>query len=223
MNAVAFKVLGVSLFTPRLVLFAFFLAWVPTLFYVATRFVGPLGAGLAVLLAVTWSIPNYPAAMPSWYNLFFAVFGLAALLRHLQTEHRRWLFAAGLAGGLSVLMKTAGLFFVAAGLLFLAYREHVLSRVGDDDAAEPRSSVAYSVFSTAALLFFVTLLFLLVGGQSGAVGVLHFIVPLGALSAYVVWSEWSGQSSEASVGRFRALLRIGVPFVAGVLGIVEST
>ena len=229
MNAVAFTVFGVNLFTPRLVLFAFFLAWVPTLFYVATRFVGPPTAALAVLLAVSWSIPNYPAAMPSWYNLFFAVFGLAALLEHTETGRRRWLFAAGLAGGFSILMKTSGLFFVAAGLLFLVYREQTLSRVtvtedvneganGEEaETLERASATAFSLVSSAALLLFVSLLALLVGGSAGAVGVVRFILPLGALSAFLVWSEWYGGPTAGSVLRFRKLLRLGLPFLGGVL------
>jgi len=220
LNAVAFKVLGVNLFTPRIVLFGFFLAWVPTLFYVTTRFVAPPTAALAVLLAVSWSVPNYPAAMPSWYNLFFAVFGLAALLRHTETDDRRWLFAAGLAGGFSILMKITGLYFVAAGLLFLTFREQILSQAeaaeGTEEAGQT-SPRAFSLFASGALLLFVILLVLLVGGRSGAVGVVKFIVPFGALAALFIGSEWSSDFSVGSGRRFGTLLRLGVPFLGGVL------
>ena len=65
-------------------LFAVFLAWVPAVFYIASRFVRPLAAGGITLLAVAWSLPNYSAAMPSWYNLFLATFGVAALFRFLE-------------------------------------------------------------------------------------------------------------------------------------------
>ena len=220
LNAVAFKVLGVNLFTPRIVLFGFFLAWVPALFYVTTRFVGPPTAAGAVLLAVSWSLPNYPAAMPTWYNLFFAVFGLAALLRHTETADRRWLFAAGLAGGLSILIKITGLYFVAAGLLFLAFREQILSQAAaaeETERTQQTSPWAFSLFATGALLLFVTFLILLVGWRSGAVGVVKFIVPLGALSAFLIWSEWSLRSSVGSARRFGTLLRLGMPFLGGVL------
>ncbi len=46
---------------------------------------------------VVWSVPNYTAALPSWYNLIFAVFGTAALLRFVDVRRRRWLFVAGFA------------------------------------------------------------------------------------------------------------------------------
>jgi len=77
LHALAFQTLGTNLLSARFVLFFFFLTWVPALYYIASRFASPLPAGGAVLLAVTWSLPNYFAAIPSWYNLFFATFGMA--------------------------------------------------------------------------------------------------------------------------------------------------
>ena len=102
-------------------LYVIFLAWVPVFFYVASRFATPLVAGGATLLAVAWSVPNYPAALPSWYNLFFATFGLAALLYHLQCENRFLLALAGACGGASFAFKHSGLFFIAAALLYLLF------------------------------------------------------------------------------------------------------
>src|SRR5687768_7826937 len=78
LNAAAFRLVGTTLWTLRLVLLAFFVAWVPTVYYLARRFVRPLAASALTLVAVVWSVPSYPAAMPSWYNLFFATFGVAA-------------------------------------------------------------------------------------------------------------------------------------------------
>ncbi len=49
----------------RYVLFAFFLAWVPTVFYIATRLLSSYVAGAIALLAVAWSVPNYASGMPS--------------------------------------------------------------------------------------------------------------------------------------------------------------
>src|SRR5438046_6522928 len=46
LNALAFRVLGPSILTLRLVMFAVFLAWLPALYYVASRFVGSIAAGL---------------------------------------------------------------------------------------------------------------------------------------------------------------------------------
>ena len=98
LNATAFRLLGTTLWSMRLMMFGVFLAWVPSVYYVASRFARPLLAAGITLLAVVWSVPNYPAPMPSWYNLFLATFGIAALLRFLEDGRRHWLVLAGIAG-----------------------------------------------------------------------------------------------------------------------------
>ncbi len=70
--------------------FCLFVAWVPVVFYLASSFASPITAGAATLLAVAWSLPNYPTPMPSWYNLFLATFGAAAIFRYLETGRKRW-------------------------------------------------------------------------------------------------------------------------------------
>ncbi len=107
----------------RFCVFLFFLAWLPAVYYIALRFTSAVAAGAITLLAVAWSYPNYPAAMPSWYNLFFATFGAAALLRYLEVRTRRWLFVAGVCGGVSILIKVIGAYYIAGALLFLAFLE----------------------------------------------------------------------------------------------------
>ena len=92
LNSLAFRMLGVNLASLRIILFVVFALWVPAVFYVATRFVPPLTAGAVTFLCVVWSVPNHPAPSPSWYNLFFAIFGIAALLRYIEAGHRRWVF-----------------------------------------------------------------------------------------------------------------------------------
>ena len=61
LNAAAFRVFGVNLLSLRIPLLLFFLAWVPALYYISSRFVTPVAAGATVLLAVAWSVPTYPA------------------------------------------------------------------------------------------------------------------------------------------------------------------
>src|SRR5215831_9688190 len=122
-HALAFRISGISSGSMRNVLLLFFAAWVPALFYAASRFSSAFGAGVVTLLAVAWSVPNYPGPMPSWYTLFFATWGLAALLRHIETSSRWWLFTAGLCGGFSMLAKVTGAYYIAGALLFLIFRE----------------------------------------------------------------------------------------------------
>ena len=126
-NAFVFRVFGLRLTSLRLALYLCFLAFVPAVFAIASRFGPPLLSGLITLLAVVWSVPNYFAGFPSWYNLFLATWGALALLRHIETGRRRWLFLAGVLAGISCVVKVIGAHFIAASLLFLVYREHELS------------------------------------------------------------------------------------------------
>ena len=75
--------------------FVFFLAWVWAVYYAASRFVPPV-ASAPTLLAIAWGPPNYAAAMPSWYNLYFATFGFTALLHYIKKQSGPWLPLAGL-------------------------------------------------------------------------------------------------------------------------------
>src|SRR5205823_1514237 len=175
LNAFAFRSFGINLSSVRLVFFLFFLAWVPAVYFVASRFTSVLGAGTVTLLAVSWSIPNYSAAMPSWYNLFFAVFGTAALLRYLQSPRQVWLLAAGLSGGLSVLAKISGVYYIAAVLLFLVFREQCLARSALGDKGRP--SRVYSLFIGFALLAFTTSVGRLILKSSVPANLVYFVLP----------------------------------------------
>src|SRR6202142_14374 len=139
-HALAFRAFGVNLMSLRICVFLFFLTWVPAVYYIAQRLISPIAAGFITLLAVAWSYPNYSAAMPSWYNLFFATFGAAAMLRYLDVRTRRWLFIAGVCGGVSILIKVIGAYYVAGALLFLAFLEQ--SDLQDDAQGDVRADVS---------------------------------------------------------------------------------
>jgi hypothetical protein len=211
LNAAAFRLLGTTLWSLRLVLLLFFAAWVPAVYYVAARFVRPAAAGAVTLLAVVWSVPNYPAAMPSWYNLFFATFGIAALFRYLEDGGKRWLVAAGLAGGLSFLVKVIGLYYVAGALLFLVYQS-----VGE---SSPRPGAAtgraYTIFVTGALIAFVGALAMVVRYQLYAAEVAHFVLPGALVATFLVYTEWT-RAAGTSRQRFVELARLVAPFLLGV-------
>jgi hypothetical protein len=212
-DATAFRLFGTTLWSMRLALFAVFLAWVPAVFYLASRFVKPVAAGGMTLLAVVWSLPNYVAPMPSWYNLFLATFGVAALFRHLEDGRRRWLVAAGLAGGLSFLIKVVGLYYVAGVLLFLVFQAHALARAAA--GVEARRGVAYQLFVSASLLLFVAVLAALVRHQLQVPEVIQFIVPGTLIAALLVRNEWTLPAGE-SRARFAVLARLLLPFFAGL-------
>jgi Ca2+/Na+ antiporter len=237
LNAAGMRLFGINLVSLRLILFLFFLAWVPALFYVASRTASPLAAAGITVAAVAWSVPNYPAPMPSWYNLFFAVFGAAAVLRYLETGRRRWLFVAGLCGGLSFDAKITGLYYVAAVLLFLVYREQESAEEAGTAghhrsafarlepgasgppparAGESRFPCGYSIFVIAALTAFLGALVVLIGRRLDLPDIIHFLVPALAL-AVVLFAREARHRAADSRRRFHTLFRMAVPFAGGFL------
>jgi hypothetical protein len=214
LDAAAFRLLGSTLWSMRLAMLAAFLVWVPAVYYAASRFTRPLMAAGVTLLAVAWSVPNYPAPMPSWYNLFLATIGVAAVLRFLEDGRRRWLFAAGLAGGASFLVKVIGLYYVAGVLLFLVFESHARSRRAA--GAEPGRGSVYAAFVTASLLLFVAALVSVVRGRLTAPDLIQFVVPGALIATLLVQHEWA-QPAGGSATRFRALARLVAPFLLGVL------
>jgi len=171
-DAIAFRVFGADLVSPRIVLLFVFAVWVVGMFYVASRFFGPIPAGGVTLAAVAWSMPNYSAAMPSWFNLFFAGLGAACLIRHTETGAARWLFWAGVCGGLSCLCKIIGLYYIAGALLFIVYREQSSAVESPEQGA-----TWYRVLVGGALLLFLAALLDLLKGRwtGGDLGL--FVLP----------------------------------------------
>lgn len=208
LNAGAFGVFGLRLVALRFPLFAVFLLWVPALYYIATRFARPAVAGAVTALGVAWSLPQYSAAVPSWYNLFFATFAAAALLRAVETERRRWLFAAGVVLGLSMIFKIAGLFCVAAVLLWFVYRESTLVR------PPGLGSRSYATAIGTALAAFVAALVWLVHRRLAIGEVSHFVLP-GAALAVLAYRECIA-SAAGGWARFGSMVRMMTPFVAGL-------
>ena len=92
-HALAFKLFGTRLISLRMAIFVVFLPTVPLLYRMGRRLGGPISASVAVLLAVAWGLPNYTSAMPSWYNLFLAIYGTAALFEFMEDGRKPWLRA----------------------------------------------------------------------------------------------------------------------------------
>lgn len=212
-HALAFRAFGTNLVSMRIAVFCFFVAWIPAVFYLASRFVSPVVAGAATLLAVAWSLPNYPTPMPSWYNLFLATFGAVALFRYVDTQQRRWLFLAGILGGVSFLIKIIGLYYVAAVLLFLVFREQVLNH--SSKSGRTFSTIRYRVFLAISLLVFVYAILWLVHPQESG-RFIHFVVPVVAVSAVPILRD-RNSSSVHSGQRFACLLQMLIPFLLGLL------
>ncbi len=211
LNAAAFRLFGTNLASMRYMLFLFFLAWVPAVYYAASRFASASVAGAVTLLAVAWGPPNYAAALTSWYNLFFATFGLAALLRYIETQTGVWLLIAGACGGISILFKLPGLFFVAGALFFLVYREQLAPSAKPGDR---RETGAYRGFVIASILLYEALLFMLLRKLANSATYYYFWVPELAIGAFLVWNEIYASRNRSQ--RFHFLLRELLLFAAGV-------
>jgi hypothetical protein len=217
LHAAAFRILGTNLLSIRRMLFLFFALWVPVFYYCASRFAKPLAAGLVTLLAVVWSVPIYPASMPSWYNMFFATFAVAALLRFLEVRTARWLFLAGLCGGFSFLIKSPGLYLVAGMLLFLLFAEQSQMR-GDRGFLTSENSgtgKTYKIFLDVSVMVFVIALVFLVRKLLDISELYFFVIP-GLVLGLVLFSRERRDARIAAGLRFQRLLRTTAPFLAGV-------
>ncbi|MEP7306005.1 MAG: hypothetical protein ABJA98_10855 [Acidobacteriota bacterium] len=211
-HAAAMVVLGVSLGSLRLFLFGVFLLYVPACYFIARRFARPVTAGLVTLICVAWSVPNYFVGMPSWYNLFLATFGVLAFLKFIETDRRRWLVAAGVCGGLSVLVIIVGLYYLAGGLLCLAYVEQ--SRVIPQQSEKIGRSSVYATFVSLACVAFAGILLVLFGRRPSVGIFLALFAPVVVVALSVVWGEWT-TGGGFPLDRARTLLRLVAPFAFG--------
>jgi hypothetical protein len=222
-HALAFEAFGTSLAAMRRALFIVFLTWIPAVYYIATRFTSPVTAGLVTLLAVTWSLPIYSEPIASWYNLFLATHGAASLLRYLETGRRRWLFAAGVCGGLSVVSKIIGVYFLIASCLSLLFYEQSRGRKPSVINHRPADSSLFFILYRAALIVGmsagVALLWRVVLAANGPSGVVHFALPVGGLAAVLIHGELA-QPGGSPISRLRDQWRMLLPMMMGVLLVV---
>jgi hypothetical protein len=212
LNVAAFALFGTNLLAIRLAVFVVFLAWIPTVYYIALRLVRPLAAAAVTILAVVWSLPNYPAGMPSWYCLFLATFGVAALFRYLEVGRVRWLMAAGFVGGLSFLVKVIGLYYIAGVLLFLVYQAHATPRRASESAGQ--RGTGYAAFISGCLLLFIGCLVAVVRRQAFAPEIIQFVVPGALIAALLVRNEWTIPAGDSRT-RFVHLAKLLLPFLLG--------
>ena len=211
LHALTFRIFGANLAHLRYPLFFLFLLWVPAIFFIARFFVGPWPASAITFLAVCWTVPNYAAAVPSWFGLFFASFATLALLKYIRTSSFYWLLGAGLCAGCSFLFKSTALYFVAAAFLFFVFREQSLSRAQSSGSA--RSLVYFSAL-IAALVFFVVSLLKLVMVTGATSEFIHFVFP-GIAIAFLLGIREADQRGATSLQRFILLFRMVAPFLAG--------
>lgn len=209
LHAGVFRLFGIQSEMLRWLLFLATLLGLVAFFGLARRAVRPWGAAAVVFLGLTWGVPLYFESMPTWYNLFLAAGGAEALLRHRDGGGRRWLVVAGVACGLSLLLKSAALLFLAAALLFLVHREQ------DEQAMRPPGrGRGFSLFVAASLVAFAVVVVGFVAQLPTPMTVLHFMLPGCLLAGYMIWREWRLPPGHAAA-RARRLAALLAPFCAG--------
>jgi len=199
LNAFSMQTFGANSLSMRLMLFAWFIPFAAVCFWIFKQFANATVAAVLTTLACVWSIPMYPAPMPSWYLLFLATGSLAALLRTTQTNSRFWIFLAGLLTGLAVLFKINGVFTLAAGLLFLLDRSQRMTNVtaknSDGTTMSNRQLMSWLIIGLLTMAGF--LAFAFVNKSDYLMQAIHFVLPFLAIIGFAVRQEyrWAGDWS----------------------------
>lgn len=213
-HAAAFQIAGSSLSTLRATLLLTTVASIPIWFFVASRFTPPLIASVVTFTAFAWSVPNYPAAMPSWYNLILAMCAIAATLRYIDTRRERWMFVAGVCAGLSILVKIVGVYLVAAIALFLAFELPSVIPTRDDTAA--RRAYNGSLAACAIVAILIVAPFLLVRAVLDARAVIELALPP-ALVATAALHRTASRARKGWHPPLRSIVRVYWPFAIGTV------
>lgn len=121
LHAEVFRLAGVNLLYPRFVLFAGAALAQILVYLMLRRFLDPMGAAFGAWIALGWSFPNYFAAMPSWWVLICALACVWAFTRYVESGWLRYAAAAGLAAGVSIVIKQTGLYVLVALVMALLY------------------------------------------------------------------------------------------------------
>jgi len=213
LNAAAFRMLGVELLSPRIALLVAFVAWLVVLYHLSARFLPQWLSAMVVALGVVWSVPNYPAAVPSWYNLFFATAGLLAIVVFSDGGKMRWVWLAGICAGLSICAKIVGVFFAVGVVVFLLFYEQTSPEHERAQTTDYGYSVLVCLFSASLFLALIQL----ISRAGGTAQVFRFVVPISALVSVLVIEEWRRLRSNRGLrSRYRSVLRPAASFLVGM-------
>ena len=190
LHALAMHLFGVSLMAPRYALFIAFVLWLPALWWLAMRACGPRWAVAITIISAWWSLPIYPAAMPTWYLLFIGTWIVVALERWQASKPEgriRWLVLTGALCGAAVLVKQTGLYLVAGALLAVLTGDQadVRARWGDAKPAGRTDPVILFLLALCSAL-----VLRLMWGQISSGALLNEILPVYALLALAALREW---------------------------------
>ena len=211
LNAASFHLFGVRSESTRWMLFLFFLPFCASLFWIAARACPPWAAALVTFFCAAISLPVYSAAIPSWYNLFFMTFGIAAMLRFLDTGHIRWILLAGGFAGVSMLFKITGLYWLAAAILFLVYHEQQLP------AQSNKSSLTFNLLVSICLGLFALIGLGFCRTVDPLMAGIHLSLPMISIAAFLSWQQCRYANKGSFRFRLQRLLKLQIPLITAAL------
>lgn len=227
LHAGVFALLGIKSAFLRIPLFIATMGWLVVVYRLLLRFVPPVGAAAVAMAVLVWSVPNYPASLPSWYILFAATGTALALVRWQETGRRGFLVLAGALGGVAFLFKLSGIFvWLGGGLALLAAGDaggdaadrtnHGAPGSAAGSAEASRTSRGAFEWIVAAALVLVVLALGVVAGRGGSQHLLRFVFPTGLLAIALAGAVAAPPFAPAAE-RWRVLAaRVG-PFALGVI------
>jgi hypothetical protein len=187
-HALAQLLTGTTMMAPRYALFAMWLGWIGLIYVIAKR-VAPVWWAAAFSLAVgMWTVPVYPAAMPSWYLLFLGTAAIGALFRWRDDSDARWIYAAGLAIGAALTIKITALYLLAAAMISIVVAEQDEPRP-HDAAKEPVVHSVVSWIVIAGLLLLPALVFGLLRARLAGGELMHLGLPTLLVVSAVILRE----------------------------------
>jgi hypothetical protein len=188
-HALAQLLAGTTMMAPRYALFVMWLGWIGIVYVIAKR-VAPVWWAAAFSLAIgMWTVPVYPAAMPSWYLLFLGTAAIGALLRWRDESDARWIYAAGFAIGVALTVKITALYLLAAALISIVVAEQDEPQTREGNAAPVIHSTA-SWIVIGGLFVLLALVFVLLRVRLAGGELVHLGLPMVFVVCAVVWREF---------------------------------
>jgi len=184
LNAQVFRVFGVDLIYLRWLLFAGAVVAQWLTYALLRRFLKPAPAALASWIALVWSFPNFFAGLPSWWLLICALGSLLAFVRYVESGAVKYAAIAGLAAGLSLLIKQTGIYLLIALMMSLLY-ENVGGRAGVEARFAHILRIGVATLAIAFALF-------ILHSRMFPSDLLYLLLPIAACSRLLVTSPGSG-------------------------------
>ena len=150
LHALVFRIGGISTTALRNHFALVATVWFGGIFWLLTRWLRPFSAALAAALIMVWSVPLYPAAMPSWYLVFLAC-AAGAILVISPGRASGAAFLAGAVIGLAALAKITAIFALAGAVWAV-----VAIRQEDDDRQHAAGEIVVAAVVFAVLVIRLT-------------------------------------------------------------------